>query len=1063
MEYVSLHHHSTYSYQDGYGLPDEHVKRAAGLDMSAIALTEHGNVSSFVKLEQAAQKHGIKPIFGLEAYTASATMREDKNTKKWHLTLLAMNQTGYANLNRIVTRSWAEGFYQWPTVSGQMLIDHNEGIICLSGCADSKIACDLLGGKGRETGNERDAIRQIKAFKRIFGDRFYLEVQQFPELGRSVQINTWYAEQSRRLGVPLVASSDCHYPMPDDNEMQKILHAAGRNIGSVEAAEASWEYGIRLTLPVSDLAIRKRLRGTGLSKAEAEQAIANTAVIADRCNVVLPKMPSVRYPMKQDPTYHKGMDQMELIRNWLNDGWKYRGADTWSKADQKKARAEVNKELRIMADKKGFLDYHLAVSDMVRAVKANNLAVGPGRGSCAASYVCYFLRITEINPLKFPMMMFERYIDPNRDDLPDIDLDFDDERRYEVTEHMTMRYGEDRVGNIGTFTKYKGKNSMDDVGRVYGIPKFEIENAKSFLVERSSGDTRFGESIEDTVEMFPQVKALFDKYPAMDYTMRLEGNYKSFGVHAAGLVVGEEPLWNVVAAYEREVKGNRLSVMSVDKYDGEHLGLLKLDVLGLTTMGMIARAIEMIGMSIDDLYRVPEDDAKTIAAFRKADVTGIFQFEGRTTRMVCQEVAPNNFMELADINALSRPGPLHSGQTGEYIAIKHNRGVAESLHPIIDGLTSGTHGQIIYQEQILAICRQIGQFPWLHAATIRKIISQKKGEAAFNELYGKFVEGAATIDVGSAQADKIWKNMVTAGAYAFNVAHCISYAMLAFWQMWIKQHHPTAFYAAALQKSSDDDKLLGLMRDAQDERYGRHIPILGPSLDLSGDTWAADFTANTVRSGFLQIKGVGKKTAPDIVEWRDQAVAEFHAGQREEYPTWDDMIEISGIGKVTVDKIRTFAEADDPFGVGDLKTKYEEIIEFAHKYNKGKVDPSDRLPIPNTLGDQIPYEARRSAHVILAMVKNKNPQELFENHRSRTGEELDPATVKDPHLNEYMTLYLEDPSGLITVKVNRWKYPHYKEMLINLKTGSDFLLIKAHKKPFYGKTIHADEIWPFEP
>lgn len=284
---------------DGYGLPEEHVARAADLGMRALALTEHGNVSSHVKLEQAAEKHGIKPIFGLEAYTGPADMRETGNQRKWHLTLLAMNETGYQNLNQLTTRSWSEGFYRWPTITGEMLRDHNEGLIVMSGCADSKVACDLLGGKGRERGDQRDAIKTIQQFQRIFGDRYYLEVQQFPELKRSQQINEWYGEQSRRLGVPLVASSDCHYPFPDDNEMQKILHAAGRNIGTVEAAEASWEYDILLTFPKSDRMIYDRLRATGLQSKAAEQAILNTGIIADRCNVTLPKMERVKYPISK--------------------------------------------------------------------------------------------------------------------------------------------------------------------------------------------------------------------------------------------------------------------------------------------------------------------------------------------------------------------------------------------------------------------------------------------------------------------------------------------------------------------------------------------------------------------------------------------------------------------------------------------------------------------------------------------------------------------------------------------------------------------------------------------
>lgn len=297
MHYVSLHSHSTYSYMDGYGLPEQHVERVAELGMKALALTEHGNVSSHVKLELAAQKHGIKPIFGLEAYTAPSNMRETKNQRKWHQTLLAMDQEGYQNLNKMTTQSWSpEDFYRWPTITGENLKEHNAGVIATSGCADSLLACTLLGGKGIEEGDYDNAIAVLKRFKRLLGDRYYLEVQRFPGLERTRILNRQYAAWSKEFGVPLVATSDVHYPKPEHNEMQKILHAAGRNTGTVAAAEAEWEYDILLTYPLSDDEIIRDLMMTGLTRGEAQQAVASTEEISDRCNVTLPKMDRIRYP-----------------------------------------------------------------------------------------------------------------------------------------------------------------------------------------------------------------------------------------------------------------------------------------------------------------------------------------------------------------------------------------------------------------------------------------------------------------------------------------------------------------------------------------------------------------------------------------------------------------------------------------------------------------------------------------------------------------------------------------------------------------------------------------------
>ena len=1053
MRYVSLHHHSTYSYMDGYGSPIDHAQRAADLGMNALALTEHGNVSSHVKHMLACEKVGIKPIFGLEAYTAPSDMRETKNMRKWHMTMLAMDHKGLNNLNKIVTRSWDEGFYRWPTVLGGMVMDHHEGIIVTSGCADGLLACTLLGGKGIETGDWRAAEKVIRRYKRLFGDRYYLEAQQFPELARTKEINTWLEQASKRFKVPLVATADCHYPFPDDNEMQKILHAAGRNTGTVAAAEAGWEYDIRLTLPRSDKEIYNRLRHTGLSSSAASQAILNTELIASRCTVTLPKMDRVRYPLEQEDSFFEGMTSVDMMRKWLNDGWKYRGFDSLSRSRKKAYVERVEYELGLIVSK-DFVDYFLMLSDAVRATKDAGIPVGPARGSAAASLVCYLLRITEIDPMLYPQMMFERFIDPNRHDLPDVDLDFDDELRDYVRQHMIMRYGADRVGNIGTYTRYRGKNAIDDVARVYEIPRFAADQIKEVIVERSGGDSRFDASLADTVAQFPQAMEVFEKYPILNQSIKLEGNLKGFGVHAAGVVVGAHALTDYVATYTKHNVGQEkktLQVLSVDKYDGEYLGLLKLDALGLSTMGMIRIALGMIGMSLEELYAISMEDEKTLDAFRRADVVGIFQFEGRTTRMVCQEVAPTTFLELCDINALSRPGPLHSGSTGDYIAVKHGRQEVEHLHPLVDELTHYSQYQIIYQEQILALCRNVGKFPWVHASEIRKVISQKKGEAAFNKLYQTFLEGSRSQGISDVTADKIWKKLVTSGTYAFNMAHCVSYSMLAFWCQWLKQHHPTAFYAAQLRKVDDDPrkgKHITLMRDASDPRYGRDMKVHPPTLNTSSETWERHPDGNGVQAGFLQIKGIGESFATAILE---------HRKERGGFDDWSDLIEVKGIGPKKMEMIQEFCSKDDPFELMKLRDGAAAVVEAI---KSGELGP---MPVPDTLADNIPYESKRSNHVVMGIVKNRNLQDLYENHRSRTGEELLRKDVKDPDLKDSMTLYMEDESGLMTVKVSRWDYPKMKEALWGLKLGHDFLLMRVQKKPYYGKTVHCKSLWVIDP
>lgn len=1048
MKGVSLHHHSTFSYMDGFGTPEQHVERAAELGMSALALTEHGNVSSHVRLEKAATKHGIKPIFGLEAYTAASTMREDRNTRKWHLTILAMNELGYRNLMNLVTRSWETGFYMWPTIHGEDLAEFNEGLIVLSGCADSKLACDLLGGKGREKGSERDARRTIEGFREVFGDRFYLECQQFPELERTHAINEWYAQESQRTGIPLVGTADVHYPHPDDNKMQTILHTAGRGGVSVAVTEAEWEYNIRLTHPVSDSFWLKRLHGTGLSKRAASGALASTAEIAQRCNVTLPKATNLIFP-KPD-----GVSTKELIWEWLREGWRYRAR---SNKRMVQLRTEYVERLHYEMDlieQKGFFDYFLMLSDAVRWCKDRGIAVGPARGSAAASLACYLLRITEIDPLPFPSMLFERFIDFNRTDLPDIDLDFDDERRHELVSHMSELYGADHVGNIGTFTKYKGKNSLEDVARAHQIPKWTIEPVKALVVERSGGDSRADASLEDTVAMFPAAQKVFEEHPALEYAYRLEGNYRGFSVHASGLVVSNEPLTDNVAYYSKEDKRNHVmrQVLSVDKYDAEYLGLMKVDLLGLSNMGMIGRALDIIGMKLDDMYVVANptinEDPEVIDAFRRNDVNGIFQFGGEATRIVNGDVRPDNFLELCDINALSRPGPLHSGSTADYINIKHGRMEPIHMHPVVDEIAKHTKYCIIYQEQILKLVREVGGFDWTHAQEIRKIISQKHGEAAFNMREEMFHEGAERLHgMDRETSSAIWRRLATAGTYAFNAAHCVSYSMLAYWTMWLKIKHPEAFYAASLSKAvGNHDKEYALLRDAS----ARGIEFMPPDPNTSGETWTVD--GGVVRAGLRQVPGIGPQTVLTVLEDRDE---------RGPFPDgWRSLQRIKGIGPKTVEKMQEFADSDDPFGIHRVDKILNKVRAAIERGDLGI------MPEPTHRAKDIPTDAKNLKVVYLGIPNMRNPQDVVEDERARTGKSYDEImeSMHRPDLVKKMAMQCYDDSDkTVYLRFSRYKFPKFERGLWSIDLDHDVVLIVGKKRGGFGTSIHVERMWIIDP
>jgi DNA polymerase-3 subunit alpha len=1057
VKYVSVHHHSTFSFMDGYGTPETHVTRAVELGMSALALTEHGNVSSHVRLEKAAKKHGIKPIFGSELYTAP-----EKTRQKWHLTALAETQEGYLNLNRLVSAAWRDGFYQWPTVHGSMLQEFGSGLIVTSGCSDSLLSCTLLGGKSNGPKRDRasasdfaSAEKVVRKFQNLFGEGYYLEVQQFPELERTRTLNTAFAELSARTGVPLVATADCHYPFSDDNEMQKILHAAGRGNNSIDEQEAEWEYNIRLTHPISDKFIIDRLIGTGLTRKQALGAIASTAEIAERCSVVLPHSERIRFPLPQG--YNTAKD---LIWKYLRDGWKFRWAENASMRARNKEYAERLKYEMELVEAKDFVDYFLMLSEGIIWAKGRGIAVGPARGSAAASLACYLLRITEVDPMQFPTMVFERFMDASREDLPDVDLDIADDRRHELRQHYANLYGAEHVANIGNQVKYKGKNAINDVARVYRLPHDDMDVIKALIVERSGGDSRLDSSLMDTIEMFPQAKEVYERNPALQNAVRLEGNYRGMNVHAAGLVISNAPVTDTCALYTREVGKHKqnVSVIPYDKKDAEYLGMLKADFLGLATMGMIGIALDIIGMKLEDLYRIPLDDAKTLKAFKESDVVGIFQFEGRATRLCCKEVSPDNFMEIADINALSRPGPLFSGTKTQYVDVKHGRAQPLHLHPIVDNITKHSKYQVIYQEQVLTIIREVGGFPVTKIADIRKIISQKLGEASFNEMKEAFQEGALRLHgIDEKLSNTIWKYLVTSATYSFNVAHCVSYSMLAFWCMWLKQHHPLAFYTAQLSKvdpnAAGEAKRIKLMKDAAK----RGIRILPPTV-ASTVTWRADPEANAVRAGLLQIPGIGEKTAQLMVDYREQWKLETSGHEPFD---WMDYTAVKGIGPKTMEKIQAFCEQEDPFGVDRMRKILSQLRTMIRKGELGR-----GIPNPTHKSDEIPIDADNLNVVWMGVVKVREYKDLIEDQRARYGEKVDEILkgLKDPHLVKFCVLKCEDDGEEeVYLRFNRWAYPKFRTALQKIVVGRDVVVVHGLKRKGFGVSLHVKNMAVINP
>ena len=1041
--------YSTYSFLDGFGTPELHCQRAAELGYTTMALTEHGNVSSHFRFEKAAHKSGIKPIFGLEAY-AEPTLPTRQRMKN-HLTVLAMDLEGYRNLNRAVTQSYRD-FYDKPTILGGNLAQHSDGLIVLSGCNSSLLACTLIGGKGIPEPAKPDlkaAQRVAERFRDLLGDRYYLEVQAFPELAGTHAINQAYEKISEWTGIPLVATLDVHYPRPEDNEMQLILHAAGRGNRTVEDEARRWNYDVLLTLPDTDQAILEKLVGTGLSRKAALHAMENTVAIAARCDVTLPKADRLRFPVPA------GATATELIWEWLREGWAYRGISRRPRAEQDWYADRVRYEMKLV-EEKDFVDFFLATSDVVKWAKDNGIPVGPGRGSAAASVVCWLLRITEVDPHRYNGMLFERFMDVNRADPPDIDLDFSDERRAEVRHYLEKRYGPECVGTIANFIRYRAKNALVDVARVHSIPFAAKETVASLIIERSGGDSRFDSTLADTVDMFPNAKAVFDAFPDLWKATRLEGNVRGLSVHAAGLVVANSPLTDICAVYQREDR----QVLSIDKYDVEDAGMLKMDFLGLSTMGMIQRCLDMTGLTLEDLYAVPDDDEDTLGVFQLGDVIGIFQFEGRATRVVNRDVRPDNFSEVADVNALSRPGPLFSGTTAEYCDVKHGRRKPERYHTIVDDATETTYGQIIYQEQILRILKEIGGFDWFSVGQIRRIISKKLGEAAFQMSYDRFEKGAAELHgIDKELALRIWKKIVTSGTYSFNIAHAISYSMLAWWCAYLKSHYPAEFFAACLAKSEpNSDGEFKLMQDAR--RHG--IRIEPPRLALSTGTWST-YRANgkpAVLAGFTSVPGIGERMAGVITTERD----------RTPFSDWHDLGRCKGIGPKKIEAIRQFSSQADPFNLDRTRKKLTRIW---HSVRAGEIP----APLPTHNGEdvaavQVKWGSRHKEWlkgeqiVWWGIVKARNYQDTVENLHSRYGD--DPEEIrkklKRPDLVTSCVLQCFDATQEeVYLRINRWAFPKWRRTLESIDVGHDIVIGVGHKTSGFGNSLAIDKLYVIDP
>lgn len=750
----------------------------------------------------------------------------------------------------------------------------------------------------------------------------------------------------------------------------------------------------------------------------------------------------------------------ELFRFWIEQGWRYRRAHNVNmRSEPKKYRERLAYEYKIIQDKK-FEDYFLMVSDIVRWAKRNQIGVGPGRGSGSSSLICYLLRITEIDPLDFPML-FERFLDPTRTDWPDLDIDFESERRDEVFAYAARKYGQEHCGNILNITRYLGKSALDDVARVYRIPAWKVDAIKSKLLVREAGHPRFSKTLEDTYATFPEVREIVDGTPELHYAARLEGNIRGFNVHAAGLVITGEgiPINDICATYQREINGVVRQAIPFDKRDAVRLGMLKLDILSLITMSEIAEVCRMAGMTLEELYRIPLDDKETLQAFCDGDVLGIFQFEGNTTRRILKAVQPTKFMHLADVNALARPGADDKG----YIRNK-NAGIWETpVHETIARHTDWTYGVIVYEEQILMVLRDLGGFEPAELNRMRKIIHDKLGGTAFNENFERFIKGAAAHGVSRDAAKSVWDGLVGASGYAFNIGHSVPYSAIGYWQQFLKIHYPAEFYTSKLNKCDDNVRRGKFIKESS--RHG--IDVRPPNLMTSQHHWTlvreddgSGQLAITpiIVAGFDCIEGIGPAKSDAIINWRNEILAT--EPEDDCFLEWEDLKEVKGFGPKTIQKIIDFVESDDPFGTD---REINILNGIRSNISDGRLAG---IPAPTHISIDVPPE--KTWVTYLGIVRKRKYYDAVEQAQKRSTTELSRedvlADLERPDLLKYAALYVEDEYGeTIRVSISRWAYPKFQKEIQNLKMNRDVVVCQGYSSDWGGISIQVKNMYVLNP
>jgi len=825
--FVHLHVHSEYSILDGACRIPALAARAAELEMPAVALTDHGSLAGAVDLYKATGKHGIKPLLGCEVYVADD--RRSRTRGYAHLTLLAQSNDGYANLIRLSSLGYLEGYYTKPRVDWELLQTYAPGLIALSGCLSGRVC------KALEESRPQDARSELDRLAQIFGrDNTYVELQN---AGLEVQqrVNPELVQLAGEAKLPLVATGDVHYLTAEDAYSHEALLCI--QSGDSLKNPGHWRFE-------TNEFYFKTPEEMALDFPGQEDAMRRTLEVAERCNVSL-ELGAVLLPQFPTP---EGRDAFDYLLELCEQGLERRYDKVTTEL-----RERLQFELKTIKEM-GFADYFLIVWDFIHFAKTNGISVGPGRGSAAGSLAAYCLQITDVDPMRYGLL-FERFLNPARADLPDMDIDFSVAGRERVINYVAEKYGRDRVAQIITFGTMAARAAVRDAGRVLEVPYGVVDRIAKLIPEGP------GQTLAECLKS-GELKAAYDTDPVakeiVDLAKPLEGLVRQDSIHAAGVVIGAGPLIDVVPLQQKGADQEVVTQVSMGNV--VDLGLLKMDFLGLRNLDVIDKAVELVGGL--DIEKLPLDDPKTYAMLARGEAAGVFQFESSGMREALRLVKPTEFEDLIALVALYRPGPM--SYIPVYARRKHGQEPVTYLDPRLKPLTGDSYGICIYQEQYMQIAKEMAGFTPAEAETLRKAIG-KKIHALMASLKDKFLEGCARNNVSASVAQQLWKDMEQSQDYSFNKAHAACYALISYRTAWLRAHHPCEYMAALISSVMSTKDRVPFYVSACDELG---IDVLPPDVNSSQTDFAV--VAGKIRFGLNAVKSVGESAARAIIRAREE-------------------------------------------------------------------------------------------------------------------------------------------------------------------------------------------------